>query len=156
MIQTAIDYASELHKTGMSHEELSSVKDIFDVVPQVKEELSDPTVSLEKKHLVIQKVFSKNVRNFLQLLCDEVCKALKELEMTPEQKESTAVLTYVEAPSDEQLAGIKSFIAKEFRNQNIRLEMVQDASLKSGFVLKVGSKEYDWSEKARIEQLKRQ
>lgn len=162
MIQTAIDYASELHKTGMSHEELSSVKDIFDVVPQVKEELSDPTVSLEKKHLVIQKVFSKNVRNFLQLLCDnddislfdEVCKALKELEMTPEQKESTAVLTYVEAPSDEQLAGIKSFIAKEFRNQNIRLEMVQDASLKSGFVLKVGSKEYDWSEKARIEQLK--
>ena len=70
MIQTAIDYASELHKTGMSHEELSTIKDIFDVVPQVKEELSDPTVSLEKKHLVIQKVFSKNVRNFLQLLCD--------------------------------------------------------------------------------------
>ena len=65
MIQTAIDYAKELHKAGMTHEELSSVKDIFDVVPQVKEELNDPTVSLEKKHLVIQKVFSKNVRNFL-------------------------------------------------------------------------------------------
>ena len=162
MIQTAIDYASELHKTGMSHEELSTIKDIFDVVPQVKEELNDPTVSLEKKHLVIQKVFSKNVRNFLQLLCDnddinlfdEVCKALKELEMTPEQKESTAVLTYVEAPSDEQLAGIKGFIAKEFHNPDIKLEMVQDSSIKSGFVLKVGSKEYDWSEKARIDQLK--
>ena len=39
MIQTAIDYAKELHKAGMTHEELSSVKDIFDVVPQVKEEL---------------------------------------------------------------------------------------------------------------------
>ena len=162
MIQTAIDYASELHKTGMSHEELSTIKDIFDVVPQVKEELSDPTVSLEKKHLVIQKVFSKNVRNFLQLLCDnddinlfdEVCKALKELEMTPEQKESTAVLTYVEAPSYDQLAGIRSFIAKEFHNPDIKLEMVQDSSIKSGFVLKVGSKEYDWSEKARIDQLK--
>ena len=46
MIQTAIDYAKELHKAGMTHEELSSVKDIFDVVPQVKEELNDPTVSL--------------------------------------------------------------------------------------------------------------
>ena len=56
MIQTAIDYAKELHKAGMTHEELSSVKDIFDVVPQVKEELNDPTVSLEKKHLVIQKM----------------------------------------------------------------------------------------------------
>ena len=32
--------------------------------------------------------------------------------------------------------------------------MVKDPSLKSGFVLKVGSKEYDWSEKARIDQLK--
>ena len=162
MIQTAIDYASELHKTGMSYEELSSVKDIFEVVPQVREELSDPTVSLEKKHLVVQKVFSKNVRNFLQLLCDnddiglfdEVCKALKELELTPKQKESTAVLTYVEAPSDEQLAGIKSFIAKEFNSTDIKLELEQDTSLKSGFVLKVGSKEYDWSEKARIDQLK--
>ena len=30
MIQTAIDYAKELHKAGMTHEELSSVKDIFD------------------------------------------------------------------------------------------------------------------------------
>lgn len=40
MIQTAIDYAKELHKAGMTHEELSSVKDIFDVVPQVKEELN--------------------------------------------------------------------------------------------------------------------
>ena len=37
MIQTAIDYAKELHKAGMTHEELSSVKDIFDVVPQVKD-----------------------------------------------------------------------------------------------------------------------
>ena len=74
--------------------------------------------------------------------------------MTPEQKESTAVLTYVEAPSDEQLAGIKGFIAKEFHNPDIKLEMVQDSSIKSGFVLKVGSKEYDWSEKARIDQLK--
>ncbi len=162
MIQTAIDYAKELHKAGMTHEELSSVKDIFDVVPQVKEELNDPTVSLEKKHLVIQKVFSKNVRNFLQLLCDnndvnlfeEVYKALTELEKTPEQKESSAVLTYVEAPSDEQLAGIKKFIEKEFHNPDIKLEMVKDPSLKSGFVLKVGSKEYDWSEKARIDQLK--
>jgi F-type H+/Na+-transporting ATPase subunit alpha len=162
VIQTAIDYAKELHKAGMTHEELSSVKDIFDVVPQVKEELNDPTVSLEKKHLVIQKVFSKNVRNFLQLLCDnndvnlfeEVYKALTELEKTPEQKESSAVLTYVEAPSDEQLAGIKKFIEKEFHNPDIKLEMVKDPSLKSGFVLKVGSKEYDWSEKARIDQLK--
>ena len=52
MIQTAIDYASELHKTGMSHEELSTIKDIFDVVPQVKEELSDPT-AVSYTHLTL-------------------------------------------------------------------------------------------------------
>ena len=69
MIQTAIDYASELHKTGMSHEELSTIKDIFDVVPQVKEELSDPTVSLEKKHLVIQKVFSLFLIKIIPVEC---------------------------------------------------------------------------------------
>ena len=52
MIQTAIDYAKELHKAGMTHEELSSVKDIFDVVPQVKEELNDPT-AVSYTHLTL-------------------------------------------------------------------------------------------------------
>ncbi|MBQ6462049.1 MAG: F0F1 ATP synthase subunit alpha [Pseudobutyrivibrio sp.] len=64
-----------------------------------------------------------------------------------------AKLRYVTAPTDEQLNGIKRFLAKETGNADIEVELVSDPSLKSGFVLSVGTKEYDWSEQGRIKQL---
>ncbi len=64
-----------------------------------------------------------------------------------------AKLIYVTPPTEEQLEGIKSFLKKEFQAQEMELECQQDASLKSGFILRVGTKEYDWSEKGRIAQL---
>ena len=39
-------------------------------------------------------------------------------------------------------------------NEDITIETKEDKSLKSGFILRVGSKEYDWSEQGRINQLK--
>lgn len=65
-----------------------------------------------------------------------------------------AQLIYVTAPDSEQLAGIRKFLAKEVGNEQVELELTQDISLKSGFILRVGAKEYDWSEKGRMEQLK--
>ncbi|MGN0438015.1 MAG: F0F1 ATP synthase subunit alpha [Lachnospiraceae bacterium] len=64
-----------------------------------------------------------------------------------------AELIYVTAPNEEQLAGIKKFLAKEYGNEDITIDMKEDASLKSGFILRVGTKEYDWSEQGRIAQL---
>lgn len=64
-----------------------------------------------------------------------------------------AQLIYVTPPTEEQLSGIRKFLEKEFGNPDIELEMNQDVSLKSGFILRVGTKEYDWSEKGRISQL---
>ncbi|MCM1180302.1 MAG: F0F1 ATP synthase subunit alpha [Clostridium sp.] len=66
-----------------------------------------------------------------------------------------AELVYVTAPSEEQLAGIRKFLAKEFHNEEMEISLTEDTSLKSGFILRVGTKEYDWSEQGRIEQLKR-
>jgi F-type H+-transporting ATPase subunit alpha len=119
---------------------------------------------MEKKHVVIDRVFPKDIRNLLKLMCDngefalfdEVILALEELEKTPKSGADTAKLIYVTPPTKEQLAGIQKFLANEFHNPDIRLEMEQDQSLKSGFVLQVGTKEYDWSESGRIKQLERQ
>lgn len=59
MTQTAINYANELFKTGITREILSDAKDILDAVPQIRLEFEDPTVELEKKHTVIEKVFPR-------------------------------------------------------------------------------------------------
>ncbi|MBR1853277.1 MAG: F0F1 ATP synthase subunit alpha [Lachnospiraceae bacterium] len=64
-----------------------------------------------------------------------------------------AELIYVTAPSEEQLAGIRSFLAKELGDEEIELRLVEDASLESGFILRTDNKEYDWSAKGRVAQL---
>lgn len=70
-----------------------------------------------------------------------------------EKNVSSAKLIYVTAPSEEQLNGIRRFLAKECGDPDIELELIQDTSLKSGFIIRVGTKEYDWSEQGRIAQL---
>lgn len=66
-----------------------------------------------------------------------------------------AELIYVTAPDEKQLEGIRGFVAKESGTdiENIVIDLTEDASLKSGFILRVGAKEYDWSAKGRVEQL---
>ena len=161
MTQAAIDYATSLRKTETPKELLQQVKDVLEAVPQVRSEFEDSTVSIEKKHLIIDRVFPKEIRDFLKILCDnmdfglfdEICTAYDELGRKPEAKENQAQLIYVTAPTDEQLEGIKAFLAKEFHNPDMELTLKEDKSIKSGFVLRVGTREFDWSEKGRIEQL---
>ena len=161
MTQAAIDYATSLRKTETPKELLQQVKDVLEAVPQVRSEFEDPTVSIEKKHLIIDRVFPKEIRDFLKILCDnmdfglfdEICTAYDELGRKPEAKENQAQLIYITAPTDEQLEGIKAFLAKEFHNPDMELTLKEDKSIKSGFVLRVGTREFDWSEKGRIEQL---
>ena len=161
MTQAAIYYATSLRKTETPKELLQQVKDVLEAVPQVRSEFEDPTVSIEKKHLIIDRVFPKEIRDFLKILCDnmdfglfdEICTAYDELGRKPEAKENQAQLIYVTAPTDEQLEGIKAFLAKEFHNPDMELTLKEDKSIKSGFVLRVGTREFDWSEKGRIEQL---
>ena len=161
MTQAAIDYATSLRKTETPKELLQQVKDVLEAVPQVRSEFEDPTVSIEKKHLIIDRVFPKEIRDFLKILCDnmdfglfdEICTAYDELGRKPEAQEKQAQLIYVTAPTDEQLEGIKAFLAKEFHNPDMELTLKEDKSIKSGFVLRVGTREFDWSEKGRIEQL---
>ena len=162
MTQEALNYASDLRKTEIPKEMLTQVKEILEAVPQVKVDFENPAVAVEKKHLVIERVFPKEIRNFMKILCDnndfalfdEIVAAYDDLDKEPENGEKKAELIYVTAPDEEQLAGIRKFLNKEFGSEDMELEMKEDKSLKSGFILRVGTKEYDWSEQGRIDQLK--
>ncbi len=161
MTSTSISYASDLQNVANAKELLKQVKDILDAVPQIRVEFEDPTVEITKKHIVIDRVFPSEIRNFLKLLCDnddfnlfdEICEALEDLLKTPTKEAERAELVYVTPPNEEQLAGIQKFLGKEFGNADIEIDLKKDPSIKSGFVLRVGTKEYDWSEKGRIAQL---
>lgn len=162
MTEEALKYARDLHELEHGKEHMAAAATILEVVPAIAEELTDPTVPIAKKHMVIDRIFPEEVRNILKLLCDngdfdyftDIRMALDELEKQPERKEAQALLRYVTAPNEEQLHGIRQFVAKETGNENINLVLQADLSLRSGFILSVGSKEFDWSEQGRIEQLR--
>ena len=162
MTQNVKKYVLDLQGMNISMELLQEVKEILDVVPQVRLDFENPTVEITKKHLVIDRIFPQEIRNFVKILCDnndfnlfdDIYQNYIELNKTPREMAETAQLVYVTKPTEEQLAGVKNFIKKELNNDSIKLELIEDASIKSGFILRVGSKEYDWSEEGRIAQLK--
>ena len=161
MTQKVVEYAVNLHNSQISQDLLAQVNDIFEAVPQIVMDFTDPTVTLEKKHLVIERVFPKEIRDFLKLLCDnndislwkEIVAQYREQSLSPKQKATQAVLSYVTIPNEQQLEGIRAFLRKECNRDDMELILQEDASLESGFILRIGSKEYDWSQKGRLRQL---
>ena len=65
------------------------------------------------------------------------------------------VLEYVTAPDEVQLAGIKAFLAKEYPNCEVQLTTQKKETLGGGFILRAGSREFDFSTKGREAALKR-
>ena len=152
-------YAVELHELKIQKDLIQQTADIFKAVDQIMTDLANPAVSLEKKHNVIDKIFPKEIRDFLKVLCDnnevelfpEIAKAYYEL--TPQSAEEChAVLSYVKKPTDEQLMGIRNFLMRKFGREDMDLELEEDPSLGDGFVIRAGGEEFDWSTKGRMKQ----
>ena len=160
MKQTTNKYAEMLTKLQIPKETVTHTTEIFLAVPQVKETLADPSISLGKKHDIIEKVFPEKIRDVLKLLCDN-----QEIEewndivwlygkQEPETAdELNAVLTYVTPPTQDQLAGIQNFLKKKYHTPKVTILEKQDMSLGGGFLLHAGKDEYDWSTKEKVRQL---
>ncbi|WP_419196112.1 F0F1 ATP synthase subunit alpha [Caproiciproducens galactitolivorans] len=139
--------------------------DIFTALPQIEADLSNPVVPVEKKHTVIEKVFPKEIRDFLKLLCDnqtfshfgEIFDTYKDL--TRENRDVfSVVITYVTAPDDGQLQKIKEFLAKKYDTDPDQMEIAlkEDPELLGGFIIRAGNQEFDWSMRGRLRQMKEQ
>ncbi len=71
------------------------------------------------------------------------------------REKMTAELRYAQTPpTEEQLRAIASQLALRVEAQSVDLQLVQDDTLGSGFVIRCGSLQYDWSEKGRAAQLR--
>ncbi len=163
MISTAKDYAKTLRELNIAANIVGQADDIFTAVPQIAEEFANPSISLASKHNVIEKVFPLQIRDFLKLLCDnsdtglwkDIVKAYREA--APERKgEFVVTLKYVTAPTDEQLQGIKDFVAKQYNTTEFTFELEEDKSLGGGFVIQAGNDVFDWSTSGRMKQFKEQ
>lgn len=64
-------------------------------------------------------------------------------------------IIYVVPPTEEQLAKIKSFLQDKYRTKELTVSLKEDKNLLGGFVIRIGSDEYDWSMRGRLQQIGR-
>ncbi len=156
----AMRYVQVLYELNVPKEAIQKAREIFEEVPQLHDVFVNPTIPAQKKERVIDKVFPQEMRNFLKVACK-----YERMDLIPEifaaydrycdeqDRILSAVLTCVELPSDEQLKNMEAFLCKKYEASKARIEIQTDSTLLSGFVLRTGSDEYDWSLKGRLDRL---
>ena len=155
-------YLEKMIGEQITDRDMDEALDLLQIVPEIQKQLDDPTASPENKEKIIQKIFPLQIRGLLKLLAAH-CQ-VSELEMLKEEyhilsaeekQPLDCVLEYVTEPSDRQLKGIVSFLEEKYPGRVLNLIRKQNENLGSGFILRAGSQEYDWSTKGREELLKK-
>ncbi len=71
-----------------------------------------------------------------------------------QEKALRASLLFVHPPTKEQEEGICQFLREEFGAQDVILDKSQDPSLIGGFILRAGGREFDWSMREQLSQMR--
>lgn len=156
----AVSYGRVLFELDVPEETVSKTREILQEVPQLMDVFMNPVISLSKKYSVIDKVFPEEMRNFLKTVCryqrmglvDQIFAAYDNCRES-EKGIIHAVLSCVTPPSEEQKEGIEAFICRKYKAEEAKVQVCRDDSLVGGFLLRVGSDEYDWSMKGRMDRL---
>lgn len=80
---------------------------------------------------------------------------LNEYQETEKLMPVDCVLEYVVEPDEKQYAGILDFLQKKFPGRELNVIRRENKDLGSGFILRAGNEEYDWSTGGREAQLKK-
>ena len=149
-------YMEQLARMEVKPEALRTALDILKAVPQIQTELENPSVSREKKETIIQKIFPRESRAFLLSLAEDgaldgLDEIIREYTAKPEAERGPleCVLEYVTAPDERQFAGIRRFLEQKYPGRVLSIQKKENPSLGSGFVLRAGTQEYDWSQEGR-------
>lgn len=149
-------YMEQLARMEVKPEALRTALDILQTVPQIQTELENPSVSREKKETIVQKIFPQASRAFLLSLAEDGAldgleEIIKEYTEKPEEERGPleCVLEYVTAPDERQFAGIRKFLEQKYPGRVLSIRKEENPSLGSGFVLRAGIQEYDWSQEGR-------
>lgn len=160
MTHTAINYAMVLYELGLPGPVVEAAQGALQAVPQIKQVLTSPVVAGSKKHRIIERIFPKEIQNFLKVLCDhqraayidEVFTAYHEY--TCKQKGILiATMYYVTEPGEGQLKKIKELLCEKYQSNDVELNLVKDPGLIGGFIIRTGNLETDWSMRGRLKQL---
>lgn len=167
MTQAAVNNAIVLYQLQVKREDVERAQEIYFLTPMLQKALLDPTIPLEKKYSVIEKVFTgsklpKTMIDFVKMMC--------KLRNVGDMKDIfDAYYSYWDAqnhilhaefvsakePKDEEIERAIKLLQNKYPNEKIEMTQSIDESLLGGFVIKTHNKEYDRSFEGRLRQLER-
>lgn len=148
-------YLQEIKRQKISVDDLQHAAEILAATPQLPAELENPDLTREKREDLIQSLFPLSVRGIIEVLAqDQTMKMMPDLIKEAETFEKPdkylrCVLEYVKEPDEKQAAGIRKFLSEKYPGRELRIVKEEKPELGSGFILRVGSEEYDWSTEGR-------
>lgn len=167
MTQEARNNGTVLYELGIDRELIEESQKTLHQVPELTDILASPIVSSKKKHVVIEKIFSKTgspekLIRFLQVMCahgeigeiDEIYRAYYE-KWDEARHIRRVCCTFAKEPDEQQLDRIREFLRKKYADSRFVFEIRIEPDILGGAVITLGHEEYDWSLEGRIRQLRR-
>ncbi|MDD3338287.1 MAG: ATP synthase F1 subunit delta [Lachnospiraceae bacterium] len=158
--QTISNYGQVLYELEIPQADIEGSVRLCGASPELLECLASPLISKQQKNQVIDRVFPESARNLMKVVCEHneilhMQDILEAYELYAESQKGVlrAELIYVTPPNAKQKEKMESFIQKEYGADRVEIREKTDASLIGGFILRVGSQEYDWSTKGQLQSL---
>lgn len=162
MTQSAFNYGVVLYQLGIQRPSVETADEEVTRAPELGKIFRNPTISDKKKHRIIERIFPPELHHFLKYVSDDrKFDQIKEIfaayKIHSDQQNGivTAVLLYFTPPTMEQQEKIKRFVRQKYQCKEVKLLLKVDPSLLGGFIIRVGSFEYDRSLRGRFTKMKR-
>lgn len=158
----AANYAKVLFSLGLNEDEVKESSEILLNNRELLQVLDNPVIKDKEKEAVIDKIFTKEIGDFLKVLSTN--KSIGLIDNIYEEYESLildskniakAKLSYVTRPDETELVQIKDMICNKYDKAGVNLELEEDASLIGGYVITIGNTVYDKSMKGTLLELKK-
>lgn len=160
MNTTASNYAKVLYQLNVDESSIKTSEEIFSTCKELKEALCCPVLPPEKKYSVIDKVFPKDICNFIKIVSkngrmSEINDIFNEYHnwYNKENKIIVANLYYVAKPTEQQQEKLKVFIKKKLSANKVVLNLIEKPALIGGFVIEAEGHEFDRSFKSKLDAL---
>lgn len=160
--QRALNYAKIVFSMELQENSINAAKNLLFNNKDLSDALKNPVIKMQEKAAIIDKLFDKEISNFIKVLCEnnaislyaEIVDAYDELVLNRNNM-IKAKLSYAMKPDEAELDQIKKMICDKYKKTGVFLELEEDASLIGGFVLYVTDMEYDKSIKGTLSEMQK-
>lgn len=167
MTQAALNNAIVLYRLAIERQDVEDAQKIYFMTPKFQEILENPTIPLDKKYEIVEKVYKlektkKPMIDFIKMMCKlgyagqmkDIFEAYYKYWDEKNHILRAKLISAVPA-TNEEVEDAYKLLQSKYPNDKISMTQSVDETLLGGYIIKILNEEYDRSYEGRIRQLER-